>query len=427
MPRKPSTGTITIGPYRIHPRARGGRQEWRILWQEDGRQREHVEHDEDEAKLWAAKHLVRADAAGRPGAALTPDTPMWIVMGAWSDPAHHAGWRSTATVASNVGLMKTWLLPALGQLTARQLAAPAMNRAIEAVRDAGRAQRTVQDVYSVLRSIVRWAHTQGCWDQWAQPLAGVGLPRGVPRLNINEGIDRAHSVPTTRQVTSLVAALQRGPVLSPSLAPSRVLTAQQAATQAALMARLAASSGLRWGELIGLMAGDVGRTKRTLAVRRQIREVEGKIEACFCAACKRYQPYWADDMVSCPACGGPTEDILPKHEKTRTTIFSADLADELVELVEAAAGDRSLLFTPTRGATMRRSSFARHFRTARAASDYPAEMDWHALRHYFCSHMLDRGVRPATVTELAGHHSVTFTLSRYVGADQDYLDEALGA
>lgn len=422
MPRKADPTTQTIGPYRLQPRARSGGQVWRILWQEGGRQREHTEPDEDAAKLWCAKHLVAADVAGRPGAALSPDTPLWIIMGAWSDPAQHGDWRSTATVSSYTGLMRRHLLPPLGQLTARQLSAGAMNAALIAARDKGLAQRTVQDIHGTLRHFVRWAHAQGCWDQWARPFEGVALPRGVRVAKINETIDRKAEVPTAAQVAALadgLAVLGRRSRERRHRAPAPV--------DGDLLARLAASSGLRWGELIALKPVDVGAKKRTLAVVRQIREVDGKLEAAHCTPCGRYVPCWAEDGVSCPVCGSEVQDVLPKHEKTRATVFGVDVEDELRALVEAAPHGRALLFKPPMSPVLRRSVFARSFRAARAASDYPDHLDWHALRHYFCTSMLDRGIRAATVSALAGHHSVTFTLSRYVGADEDYLDEALGA
>jgi integrase len=49
----------------------------------------------------------------------------------------------------------------------------------------------------------------------------------------------------------------------------------------------------------------------------------------------------------------------------------------------------------------------------------------HEARHFYCSTLLAAGVPPANVSRYAGHHSVAFTLSRYVHARADQaVDDA---
>jgi len=242
---------------------------------------------------------------------------------------------------------------------------------------AGYAASTIRTAWEVLRAIVRWGQKRGVWDAWTDPLAGVGIPRQVKKQRIDAPIDRLSEVPTAAQVADLADAIA---LIDPSWG---------------LLVRFAAGTGMRLGELFGLRLGDIDLAKREVKVLRQVREVAGSFET----------------------------DALPKHEKTRTTVFPESLLDDLTVHL-AGKGPDDYVWQARGRKPKRRSSFGKVFRDARSGLTYPDHLTMHSLRHFWVCTMLDDGVRLATVSKLAGHSTVRFTMDRYVGADDDYLDEA---
>lgn len=382
MSRPVAASTNVIGGVRFYEREdRPGK--WRVFWQENGRQREANASSRDEAERIAIRLWQSSEAELRPGAALNPDLPFWIILEAWLNPDAHADWRSPNTLAKKRSVVSSLVKPRLGHIPARDLTPAVINRALADLADQGYKASTIREALVVIKAAVSWGQDQGAWDQWARPLKGVGLPKTVHVSNIVEAVDRALEVPTRSQVESLAVAMD-------GLRSGEGL-------RLGLMVRVAASSGLRLGEQLGLLCGDV-LPSRKIRVVRQARECAGKLEL----------------------------EVLPKHGKTRTTVVGRDVAEELAEAM-AGRSASALVFPTRRGGPWRRSNFGPLFREARLKSEYPDHLTWHSLRHFFCVDLLDKGVKPATVTELAGHHSTRFTLERYVGASSDYLDEALGA
>lgn len=371
MARTPNPTTRRVGPVSIRPRVRNGRTSWRVVWTDAaGQERERTTRTEAEAEVVAAEVCV---ALNRPGSALQPDVSFQALCAAFLSPKEHAGWRSPATIAKHTSIIRSHLVPALGARRCSTLTATTFNGVLIGLADAGYPRGTIRTVWETLRSVVRFGQSRGVWDAWSKPLDRVGMPHGVAEHKVNEQLDRA-DVPTAAQVDDLADALAR------------------VREEHGLMASVAAGTGLRWGELAGLRVGDI-QPNRHVKVRRQVREVRGQqLEL----------------------------DVLPKHGKERTTILPEVLVEPMAEHMHGLDGD-DLVFRGPRGGVLRRSSFGRFFRDARSASIYPDHLTWHSLRHFFCVDLLDRGVRPATVAKLAGHHSVRFTLDRYVGADDHYL------
>jgi integrase len=182
-----------------------------------------------------------------------------------------------------------------------------------------------------------------------------------------------------------------------------------------LMVYLAAYSGLRIGELLGLEKGDVeakaqypeGGLKRRIRVQRQVNVIEGR------------------PVVT-----------LPKGDKVRTTVYPErtpttslyengyPLEQQLRKrLAELAAPTDRLFPSPSGGEWWRSNLYRRLINpAARKAGWYPAGSDeptwtWHSLRHVYCTYMLwDRNKSPRAVADAAGHSSVSVTLNLYGGA-----------
>jgi integrase len=182
-----------------------------------------------------------------------------------------------------------------------------------------------------------------------------------------------------------------------------------------LMANTAAYSGLRWGELTALAAGQVDTNTRVIAVDRKVVEVAGHlyIEA-------------------------------PKGRKFRRTIYPRitpdgyPLADRLAARVEAARAEQEagtnplgLVFPSPTGKLWWSSNFNRNVLKAafRAAGwrdgDGTGTWTWHSLRHVFCTTALVAWkLDPTDVSRMAGHANARTTLDMYVGSTAGVLDRA---
>jgi integrase len=175
----------------------------------------------------------------------------------------------------------------------------------------------------------------------------------------------------------------------------RVLEASEVAELAAAMPKwcrtwvwVAAYTGLRWSEMIGLRRRDIDPMRRTITVHRQIVEVGGKFE-------------------------GFGE---PKTAAGRRTI---DVPAFLVNMLEvqmterAQPGPDGLVFVNTRGNPPHLSSFtSQTWKNARAKIGR-SDLRWHDLRHTAVALAIANGAHPKAIQERMGHASITVTLDRY--------------
>ena len=175
----------------------------------------------------------------------------------------------------------------------------------------------------------------------------------------------------------------------------RVLSAVEVAELAAAMPKwcrtwvyVAAYTGLRWSEMIGLRRRDIDLLCKTVTVRRQIIEVGSRFE-------------------------GFGE---PKTSAGRRTI---DLPAFLCEMLEtqleerAQPGPDGLVFVNTRGNSPHLSSFtSQTWRTARDKVGRP-DLRWHDLRHTAVALAIARGAHPKAIQVMMGHKSITVTMDRY--------------
>lgn len=151
---------------------------------------------------------------------------------------------------------------------------------------------------------------------------------------------------------------------------------------------VAAYTGLRWSEMIGLRRSDVDLLRRTISVRRQIVEVGSRFEG------------FGEPKT---AAGRRTIDLPP---------FLCDMLE--VQLAERAQpGPDGLVFVNTRGNPPHLSSFtSQTWRKARAKVGRP-DLRWHDLRHTAVALAIANGAHPKMIQERLGHASITVTLDRY--------------
>jgi integrase len=171
---------------------------------------------------------------------------------------------------------------------------------------------------------------------------------------------------------------------------------------------LAATSGLRLGELLGLAWADVvdGR----LVVRRSLSK----------------------------AADGSWELAQPKTAKSRRTIPLPAASRSALEVqrtrqrfAQAAAGDawqdrHGLVFTDAVGRPLRPEAVSREFRKALERAGVP-RVRFHDLRHSAATTLLASGVPIAVISEWLGHSGIAITAAAYAAVVPELLTEAADA
>ncbi len=179
---------------------------------------------------------------------------------------------------------------------------------------------------------------------------------------------------------------------------------------------LAATTGLRQGELLGLGWADADLAAGTLTVRRSLAKAMGGGWALA-------QPKSARSRRTIPLPALARSALLRQQERQRAAH----------EAVGSAWQDRDgLVFTDAVGRPLRPEGVSYAFQKARAAAGLPA-VRFHDLRHSAATLMLAEGVPLAVISEWLGHAGIAITASHYAAVvpelrreAADAMDRALG-
>ncbi|NAZ80588.1 tyrosine-type recombinase/integrase [Kineococcus sp. R8] len=150
---------------------------------------------------------------------------------------------------------------------------------------------------------------------------------------------------------------------------------------------LAAGTGMRHGECLGLTVDRVDFLRRRLVVDRQLVTVPGR-----------------DPFLAPPKTAASVRTIpLPR---VVVDALAAHLRD-----FPAASG---FVFTDAHGQPMRRTAFsARVWRPAIKSADLPTTLTFHHLRHYYASLLIRHSESVKTVQARLGHANAAETLDTY--------------
>jgi integrase len=150
----------------------------------------------------------------------------------------------------------------------------------------------------------------------------------------------------------------------------------------------AAHSGLRWSEMLGARRRDLDLLRRTVSVRQQIIEVNGRFLGF-----------------------GEPKTAAGKRTVDLPAFLCAMIEEQLAE--RAQPGPDGLVFVNTRGNPPHTSSFASQtWLKARRAIGRP-DLRWHDLRHTAVALAIAQGAHPKAIQERMGHASITITLDPY--------------
>lgn len=200
-------------------------------------------------------------------------------------------------------------------------------------------------------------------------------------------------VPTVDQIKALCAAATAGGDWTDGKGRTRHLSPTPWLT---LCIHIAMETGLRSGEVSGLLVRDVDLDQRILRVRQQ--------------------------------CGKRVGERGPLKSKSsrRDVPISSALARELRE----AVGDRGQgepVVAGARGDGVTSRLISERFVKVRAVAGVPAGVSFHGLRHFYATEMLNAKVAPLTVSALLGHGSLAVTAKVYAHWMPGRIDDARGA
>ena len=154
---------------------------------------------------------------------------------------------------------------------------------------------------------------------------------------------------------------------------------------------LAAASGLRQGELIGLTVDRVDWLRRTVTVDRQLVMLRDKV----------------------PSFGPPkttaSHRVVPLPDEALTLLTEHVRVHPPVDL----PGMGRLLFADERCEPILRAVLARSMRPAARAAGMPPRTGLHVLRHFYASALIRHGESVKVVQERLGHASASETLDTY--------------
>lgn len=298
-----------------------------------------------------------------------------MLFGAWVDEwlAGRGMHKRSSTVAERA-IVETHLRPAFGKLRLDELRPMAVRQLVSRLAES-KAPKTVRNVHAVLHGIMQAAVRDGLLER--NPCEGTPLPRNRRR--------KPRSYLTEQQVEQIIAAVPE---------------------QWRALVVLLATTGLRWGEAVGLRVRYVDLLGRRLRVEETLNEAAGVLS-------------WS----------------TPKSEASvRTVTLPARAIDVLVPLV-AGKGPDELVFTTSTGQPVRHRNFYTRcwVPTVTRLELVDPRPSIHDLRHAHAAILVSRGVPLTAVKERLGHESIDTTDRLYaflmpsvdaqvIGA----LDEAFG-
>ena len=157
---------------------------------------------------------------------------------------------------------------------------------------------------------------------------------------------------------------------------------------------LAATTGMRRGEILGLKWADIDFKKKTLSVRRALEQTKGNLRF------KEPKTRSGRRTIALPHM---TLEGLRGHKKEQAT--------RRLQLGPVYKDEGLVCPSPT-GGPWKPDSFSSTFRKLRERVPVPT-IRFHDLRHSHASQLLKAGVHPKVVSERLGHSTISITLDLY--------------
>ena len=289
--------------------------------------------------------------------------------------------RRPSTVAEYTSVVRVHLDPAIGRIMLQKLGPAHVEALLAQKRRERYAEGTCKRIYAVLSAAmtqaVKWRLVN------ASPMAAVEPPK-VPQRTTRMAL-------TAEEVARLFAAARawREGRLYPILL-------------------LAVSTGMRQGEMLGLLWEDIEGD--SITVRRTLHR-DGKTNE---AGSVRYGP----------PKGGKARRI--ELDSRVAAVLKDHRKSQLAERMRAFSWQTEHVFTTHEGKPIHRAVLLQSFRRLLKREGLPV-VTFHELRHTCGTLMAQRGVHPNAVQEVLGHADVALTLRTYTHAWRGQHADAMRA
>jgi integrase len=297
-----------------------------------------------------------------------------IVQGNWTDPyagriplgLYAARWiaerpgLAPRTTALYEDLLRLHIDPALGSIDLVDLTPARVRAWRKDLLDDGVGATTVAKCYRLLRSVLNTAVDDELVRRNPCRIKGAGAEKSGER-----------PVATPDQVMALAAAM-----------PERWRA----------LVLLAATTSLRWGELMALTRGHVDLEGGTVRVVKAVSEVKGRIVI------------------------GPPKSAASRRTVVVPESVAAVLRSHVTSFAET--GPRGRVFVGAKGATVRRTNFQAMWRRGIEAAGLPERFRFHDLRHTGNTWAAGTGANLRELMERMGH-STTRAALIYLHAARD--------
>ena len=287
--------------------------------------------------------------------------------------------RAAITVERYATLIRAHIIPGLGSTELQKLDGSAIDRFYASRREKGLAALTLHHIHSVLRQVL--ASAVKAKKLARSPIADIETAPKAKRRDKIEVLDEA-------ELTDLLNHLRGHWLYMPTL--------------------VAASTGLRRGEVLGLRWRDIDFTKGTLQVTQALEVVGGKLGV------KTPKTERSARTIKLPS------SLAPELERHRR--------EQLEQRLKLGLGGRSdLIFTSPLGKMLHPDSFSEAF-VNKVAEIEIKPITFHGLRHTHITLLLRSGVPVHVVSARAGHAKASITLDTYShllgGEDNDAAKQA---
>ena len=351
-----------------HTRKRGKKWAFVIddVRHEDGRRRQRW-HSGFRTKREAEDALVRAVSQFQDGAYIATNR---VTVGEWITRWLTRADRRPSTQALYEMLARNYIIPALGPIRVQKLTTASVNALYAQLKTNGGRKgtlspKTIRHVHATLRAAINAAVAEG-----GIVHRNVVAQASPPRAEARE------------MMTWTAAELKR---FLESIQGDRLYGAFM----------LAASTGMRRGEVLGLRWRDLDLDGSTLAVRQNRIVVNYKV------------------MTSSPKTDKARRNVALDPDTVDTLRgWRAQMLEERIALGLGVPKLDEFVFVEADGSLLHPGEFAKRFRRLARAAGLP-QIRLHDLRHTHATLCLQAGVHVKVVSERLGHSSVGITLDTY--------------